>query len=149
MQREGRVAEQLGAGVSECESGPGERGCGSAAGREPAGVLYSVTRAARLPAALQPCPSSRSPRPAVRSLRCREPARARESEGKRKGGREKERERDERWKEGEREREYECGGKPNKLQTNCKQVCTCMLGLCVLNGRERAVMVVVVVRVRL
>lgn len=99
LQREGRVAEQLGAGVSERASGPGERGCGSAAGREPAGASYSVTRAARLPAALHPSQSSRSPPPAVRSLRCREPGRARESEGKRKEGRETERE-----MEGRRER---------------------------------------------
>lgn len=61
LQREGRVAEQLGAGVSERASGPGERGCRSAAGREPAGASYSVTRAARLPAALQAEPELPEP----------------------------------------------------------------------------------------
>ncbi|KAJ8797226.1 hypothetical protein J1605_017454 [Eschrichtius robustus] len=88
MQREGRAAEQLGAGVSKCASGPGSAAADPPPAGSRPGVLHSVTRAARRPAALQPrapAPATaagpeRAPAPPLRSLRYLEPERARERE---------------------------------------------------------------------
>lgn len=54
---------------------PGERGCGWAAGCEPAGLVVLCNQGGRLPAA-QPRGGSGRPPPAVRSLHCLEPVRA-------------------------------------------------------------------------
>lgn len=136
----GRVTERLGAGVSECASGPGSAAADPPLVGSQPGVLYPVTGAALRPAALQLRPGSRdrgrpgarAPPPLVCSQRCLEPEGARDRENEKvKGKREGERERKERENMG-------------ASRTNCKQVCTCLLGWCVLNGRERGVMVAVV-----
>ena len=140
MQREGRAGEQLGAGVRECASGPGSAAADPPPAGSRPGVLHSVTRAARRPAALQPrapAPATaagpeRAPAPPLRSLRYLEPERARERE-KVKGRR-----------EGERKERENMGAS----STNCRQIVSKFVracsGSCVLNGRERMVMVAVV-----
>lgn len=126
--------------MRECASGPGSAAADPPPAGSRPGVLYSVTRAARRPAALQPRPGSRHRgRPGARTGTAAALAALPET---RTSPREREKVKGRR--EGERKERENMGAS----STNCRQivskfVCACS-GSCVLDGRERMVMVAVV-----